>query len=160
MNFMTLDHRFESGNPTVVICMGLANEEGNFIEVELDNKFGWKVKHNCLDKQKRYNLTTKQLLDLFIEGETELDDGLKLYAVYEPEKWETLVKKLIDLEKYKRKVKETIDKDWLLFSDRKRLEDEFLNWANKNNAKVCPMNVIAWFHPKIQNRLKKELGLM
>ena len=80
----------------------------------------------------------------FIDAETDLIEYFE----------EDIQKHCLD----KQKVKEVIDK-WLLFSDRKRLEDEFIEWAKKNNATEIPMNVIAWFHSKRQSELKIELGL-
>ncbi len=70
------------------------------------------IQKHCLDKQKRYNLTTKQLLDLFIKGESETGYGLKLSALHEPEKYGSLVKKIIDVKEYKQKVKKKLD--WIL----------------------------------------------
>ena len=59
----------------------------------------------------------------------------------------------------KENVNEVIELKHLLFGERKRMQEEFLQWAEKNKAEICPMNVIAWFQGKIESNLKKELGL-
>ncbi len=44
--------------------------------------------------------------------------------------------------------------EFWVFSERKKLEAEFLEWAKENNVKVCPFSVISWligakgFEPK------------
>ncbi|KKL24182.1 hypothetical protein LCGC14_2417900 [marine sediment metagenome] len=103
--------------------------------------------------------------NIILNVENTLYDPAKKKAkeqgiVFEEYLWR-LVKKDFEGKKVipENKVREVIDKDWLLFSDRLNLEKEFLKWAKENNVVVRPMAVIGWFHPKIQNKFKKELGL-
>ncbi len=44
----------------------------------------------------------------------------------------------------------------LYFSDRLKLEKEFLAYAEKNNIKNCPQSVIGWIQNKIRARDKQE----
>lgn len=37
-----------------------------------------------------------------------------------------------------------IGEETFLFSERKILADKFMEWAKKNKAEVCPLNVITW----------------
>lgn len=34
----------------------------------------------------------------------------------------------------------------LMFSQRKKMEDKFLHWAEKNKITVCPLNVITYLY--------------
>lgn len=44
----------------------------------------------------------------------------------------------------------------LLFSERKKLEDEFLEWAKIHKAEISPLNVITWIIPKLFNLERGE----
>ena len=41
------------------------------------------------------------------------------------------------------------------FSDRVKLEKEFISWAKKENIKVCPHSVIGWIQDKIRTRNRR-----
>jgi len=44
-----------------------------------------------------------------------------------------------------------------LFSDRKKLADEYENWREEHHAEECPLNVITWFYSKFS---KKNEGII
>jgi len=50
----------------------------------------------------------------------------------------------------------TLDDMNLYFSDRVKLEKEFLAYAEKNNIKNCPQSVIGWIQNKIRARDRQE----
>jgi len=43
----------------------------------------------------------------------------------------------------------------MLFSHRKKAEQEFLEWCEKNNCSVCPFNVMGWLMGDGKHWLKK-----
>lgn len=46
-----------------------------------------------------------------------------------------------------------------LFSDRKKIVEEFKKWAKENKVEESSFNLVTWFDSKIRNYLLKGLGL-
>jgi len=60
--------------------------------------------------------------------------------------------------KSNQRIREAIKKP-IFFSERKKLAEEFCDWAIKNKAEICALNAITWFKDKHTKDLLKKLRL-